>query len=415
MLSLKVALRYLFAPKSHAAVNVISAVAVAGVAVATLAIVCVLSVFNGFTGLAADRLSVFDPSLRVEPASSGVIADAAAVAEQVAAAAGADLQAVAPTVEEQALAIYADQQLAVRVKGVDSTYRSIAPIDPIIIDGEFHPGLDAHSNPLATLGVGTAVSLGAHPGYYDWLRLYVPRRRGRINPANPMAAFRGDSLVVSGVFQLNQSEYDNNLVIVPIDVARRLLDYTSEASAIEVSLRPGADVAAVASRIGDALGPGFRVADRLQQQWATYRMIEVEKWVTMALLVFILVIASFNIISTLSMLIIEKRSDITTFRALGATRGFIGSIFLNQGCIITVAGGAAGLILGVGLCLLQEKFGFIKLGGDPSQLSITTYPVIVEASDLLAVALVTIAVGAGVGLVARSIATARMKSKLLAQ
>ena len=411
-LSLKVALRYLFAPKSHAAVNVISTVAVAGVAVATLAIICVLSVFNGFTHVAAERLSVFDPTLRITPAQGKTVSDANQLMNQVNDILGHDAAHVMATIEDHALAIYADRQLAVRVKGVGTSYGSMAHIDSIVIDGEFLPESDGHGNSLATLGVGAAISLGAHPGYYDWLRLYAPRRRGRINPANPMAAFRADSLVVSGVFQLNQTEYDNDLVIVPIDVARRLFDYTREASAIEIGLAEGADSRLAADLLRDRLGEAYVVADRMQQQSATYRMIEIEKWVTMALLVFILIIASFNIISTLSMLIIEKRGDISTYRALGATRGFIGRIFLDQGFIITLAGGVAGLLLGVGLCLLQERFGFIKLGGDPSQLSITAYPVAVEGSDLAVVAAVMALVGAGVGAVARSIALARLKMKL---
>ncbi len=408
-LTLRVALRYLLAPKSHSAVNVISIISVAGVAVATLAIVCVLSVFNGFTGVASSRLSILDPELKITPVSGKLITDADGLAGTIGESLSDKVAKVSPVIEEQALAIYGDHQLTVRIRGVDSVYSVYVPIESALIDGEFYPSYDMHGNPLATLGVGVALTLGAVPGYYDWLRLYVPRRVGRINPANPMAAFRGDSLVVSGVFQINQAEYDNDLVIVPIDVARRVLDMHGQATALEVYLQPGADVSSVRQSIARQLGTDYNIENRMQQQSATYRMIEVEKWVTLLLLVFILVIASFNIISTLSMLIIEKRGDINTYRSLGATRGFIGRIFLDQGVLITIIGGAAGMAVGVILCLLQEHFGFIKLGGDPSQLSITVYPVKVEISDLLLVAAVTIAIGFGVGAVARLIATSGLK------
>lgn len=410
MLSLRVALRYLFAPKSHAAVNVISAISVAGVAVATLAIVCVLSVFNGFTDLAADRLSVLDPSLKITPADGKVIAGADNVAATVVNSAGDAVNSVSAIVEEHSLAIYGGRQLTVRVKGVDSLYNT-SRLEPAVIDGEFALERDSHGHAPATIGVGAAISLGAHPGYYDWLRLYTPRRRGRINPAAPMTAFRGDSVMVSGVFQLNQAEYDNDLVIVPVDVARRLLDYTDEATALEVELRDDADAGAVARSLRDVLGSDYVVSDRLQQQSATYRMIEVEKWVTLALLVFILAIASFNIVSTLSMLVIEKRGDIATYYALGSTRGFVGRVFFDQGFLISAVGSVSGILLGVGLCLLQQHFGLIKLGGDPSQLSVTTYPVRVSLSDLAVILAVSAAVSAAVGLVARSIAGSSMPGR----
>lgn len=406
LLSLRVALRYLSAPKSHSAVNTISYISVAGVAVATLAIVCVLSVFNGFTDVALQRLSVFDPALKVTPSAGKIIESPDSLAGLLSQLSSNGIATVTPVVEEHALAIYDDRQLTVRFRGVGEDYDRVTPVGDVMIDGEFLPSEDIHGHALASVGVGVALSLGAHPGYYDWLRLYVPRRIGRINPANPLAAFRGDSLVVSGVFQLNQTEYDNDMVIVPIEVARRLLDMPGQATALEIALTPGTDPAAAARTVSRVLGGDYTVATRMQQQDSTYRMIEVEKWVTMLLLVFILVIASFNILSTLSMLIIEKRSDITTYRSLGATRGFIGSIFMSQGFIITVTGALAGMVAGVALCLLQQKFGFIRLGGDPSQLSITAYPVKVEWGDLLIVGLITAGVGAGIGLVARLISTA---------
>lgn len=238
------------------------------------------------------------------------------------------------------------------------------------------------------------------------LRLYAPRRRGRINQANPMASFRADSLIVSGVYELEQSEYDADRVIVPLDVARKLLDYTSEATSIAVTVSAGNDAGAVAARLRE-LGSGrLLVKDRLQQQEQSFRMIAVEKWITFVMLAFIVVVASFNVVSTMSMLIIEKQSNIATMSAMGATPRMIRGIFMWESWLISFSGAVTGLLLGVALCLAQEWGGFIKLGGDPSQLSVTVYPVALSSADVLTVFLMTAAVGVMIGWIAtRGIST----------
>ena len=391
MESFRIAVRYLLSRKSMGAVNVISRISVAGVAVATAATLCVLSVFNGFSELAASRLSKLDPELRIEPAEGKTIADADSLAAAIGAMEG--VSRALPVVEERALAVYDGRQMPVTMMGVADGFGEMTAIDDIIIDGEYLQADGDYS--CATLSVGSAISLAARPGFRAMLRLYVPRRRGRVNPANPMASFRADSLIVSGVYELEQSEYDADRVIVPLQMARRLLDYTTEATAIAVGTdRPDA------SLLRDALGSDFIVKNRLQQQEQSFRMIAVEKWITFVMLAFIVVVASFNVVSTMSMLIIEKRDNMATLSAMGATPRMIRGIFMWESWLISLAGGLAGIVLGVALCLAQEWGGFIKLGGDPSQLSVTVYPVSLSGADIAVVLAMTAAVGLLIGLVA---------------
>ena len=389
MFSLRVALRYLFSKKTHNVVNVISLISVVGVAIATIAIVCVLSVFNGFEDVAARSLSRIDPELKITPTSGKVIANADSLARVVNDVEG--VRCAIPTIEEQAFAIFNNQQKPVNIKAVAPQYAQVYEIDSTIIDGEF---LLCDSNAsYVTLSVGTAIALQARPSSYGYVGIYVPTRTGNINVANPMAAFCADSLVIAAVFQVNQPEYDADRVIMPLENARALLEYTTEASAIDLSINDNAKVDDVEARVASILGDGYVVKNRYAQQEESFKMISIEKWITFLMLAFILVIASFNIISTLSMLIIEKDDNIATFNALGASRKIITRIFMLEGWLISVVGGIVGIIIGVGLCLAQQFGKFIKLNGDPSQLVIDAYPVRVVATDLLIVLGLVIIVG----------------------
>lgn len=381
MVSLRIALRYLLSKKSHSAVNIISIISMAGVAVATVAIVCVLSVFNGFRDLAEGRLSVVDPEVKIVPADGKVIVGADSLARIVGSVEGVDKAVV--TIDEQALALAGPRQMAVRLRGVPDGYTSVSRIENAIIDGRYL----VEPSPAATavLSVGTAIKLVIRPESVNPLALYVPRRVGRINPSNPMAAFRSDSVAVAGVYEIEESDQDASTVIVSLETARALLDYDTEASAIELSVKPGADIAQVCSAIGQKLGTGYKVMDRLQQEEQSFRMIAIEKWITFIMLAFILLIASFNVISTLSMLMLEKSSNMATLRALGARQSTIRAIFVWEGWLISAIGGAIGIVIGLGLCLLQQYCGLIKLSGDASQLSVAVYPVRVAPTDLLVV------------------------------
>ena len=383
MVTLRIALRYLFSKKSHSAVNVISIISMAGVAVATVAIVCVLSVFNGFSDLAMSRLSIIDPDLKVLPAQGKTISEADSLAIEMSQMGGIDT--AVSTIEEQALAIVGPRQMAVRMMGVPEGFLRVSRIDKSVIDGEYRLSAPDSSH-FAVLSVGTAVKLVAHPGSEKPLALDVPRRVGRINPSNPMAAFRTDSLGIAGVYELDETDKDASSVIVDLDVARALLDYpNSEASAIEVAVSKHADLNEVRATLSAKLGSSYKILDRLEQEEQSFRMIAIEKWITFIMLAFILLIASFNVISTLSMLMIEKRDNMATLRAMGARQGMIRGIFVWEGWLISIFGGIVGILLGVGLCLLQQCFGLIKLSGDASQLSVTEYPVRVSSPDLLVV------------------------------
>lgn len=381
MLALKVALRYLVSKKSHAAVNVISAISVAGVAVATAAIVVVLSVFNGFTDLAASHFSVIDPDLMVTPARGKTIADGDSLAVAIAGMEG--VAAATPTLTERGLLVSGDSQLGVVFKGVAPGYTSVVDIAPAVVASGEIPS-EAVDVPAASVAVGVANRLMLRPGT-SAAELYVPKRVGRINPANPAGAFFSSPLVVARVFQVDQMEIDADHIIVPLSVARDLLAYETEATAVEIRTAPGADIDAVGRRVADALGTGFIVSDRRMQHAEAFRMISVEKWVTFAMLIFILIIAAFNIVSTLSLMVIEKRDNMATLRFLGATRPAVRAVFAWMGAIITLAGGIIGCLLGVALSLAQQWGGFIRLSGDPSRLSVAVYPVRVAFPDILAV------------------------------
>jgi len=389
MLTLRIALRYLFSKKTHNAVNIISSISVIGVAVATMAIVCVLSVFNGFSDVAADRLSVLSPDLRIESVTGKTIQNADSLCGKLNGL--PVVKVAAPVVEEHGLAIYNNRQMPVTIKGVTPEYSSITLIDSIIKeDGSFMLS-DPVLGGFATLSVGAAIELAARPGFIERMNIYVPRRIGRINTANPMNSFRGDSLLVGGVFQAEQTEFDTDIVIIPLDMARRLLDYTTEATAIEIKTSVDPDRAK--KTIINAIGAGLVVKNAIEQQEESFKMISVEKWITFFLLAFILIIASFNIISTLSMLIIEKDANIHTLYALGASRHMISHIFVVEGWLISLCGGITGIIIGVILCLAQQWGEFITLGGNHEAMTITSYPVRLEASDLIAVFLLTALIG----------------------
>lgn len=383
--ALHIALRYLFAPKSHTAVNVITMISMAGIAVAAMAMVCVMSVFNGFTDLAAERLSAFDPDLRVSPRSGRVITHADSLAAVLARIPG--VRAAAPVMEQKALVMFGEAQLPVTVKGVPDDYGAVTALSPLLIDGIEVPG-------CALFSIGAALNSGVRPSAERPVVFTVPRRTGRVNPALPLAAFVTDTILVSGVFQTNQQEIDDDLVILPLSDARRLFDYSdAEATSVELALEPGADAGKAAAAVAAAVGEGCVVADRMQQQEASFRMIKIEKWLTFAMLLFVLVMASFNILSTMSMLIIEKEDNMHVLRAMGASPTMCRHIFLYEGILVAVIGGLVGILAGVILSLLQQHFGLIELGGDHSHMSVTAYPCRLAATDTLLTLAVVITIG----------------------
>ena len=403
-LPLKIACRYLVSKKGHQAVNIISIVAVGGVVVATAALICVLSVFNGFRGLIMGKLAMLDPQIAITATLGKTINDADSVIEVVSALPG--VERAVPVIEDQALAIYAQLQMPVRLKGVPDDYNTMNLMDSVIVDGQWK--LRDQVSRYAVAGAGPAVRLMVRPDFLGMVRLYAPQRQGRVNIANPMGAFRQDSLFVSGIFQLQQNSYDADLIYVPLEMARELFDYETEATQVEVKLAPGANEQEAMSAISQALGNSYQVKNRLMQQREAYRLVNIEKWMAFLLLAFILVIATFNVISTLSLLIIEKDDSIATLRALGANDRQISRIFVLQGWLITLVGAMTGVVIGLLLCLGQQRFGWLRLSGDPANMIINAYPVEVQWTDVL----ITFALVAAVGLLTSMVTALIMRRRL---
>lgn len=398
-LPLAIASRYLLARKSHSAVNVISAISVAGVAVAVAAMVVVLSVFNGFSDLARAHLSVLDPDVIVAPVRGNSIAAADSLASVI--GHREDVDAASAVLQQRGLLVGGDRQAAVIFKGVPEGYSSVVNIDTATVASSAFTGQYApDGSGITDVAVGVANYLELIPGT-SGLTLYVPRRLGRINPANPAAAFMSQQLTAGRVFQVDQMEIDADHIYVPLDAAREALQfYDGEASAIEVRAR-GVSPAHLARDLQTSLGDDFTVTPRSALHSASLMLVSVEKWVTFAMLGFILLVASFNIISTLSLMVIEKRGNMATLIFLGASRRMARSVFMWMGALITMAGGVCGIVLGVALSLAQQLGGFIRLSGDPSQLTVDVYPVRVAVGDVGAVLLIILAVAMLAALVTR--------------
>ena len=374
--------------------------------VTTAALVCVLSVFNGFRGVIMGRLALLDPQIAITSTLGKTIEHADSVIDAVESVDG--VEEAMPVIEDQALAIFAEYQMPVRLKGVPNSYNRINNMDSLMIDGDFL--LRDQVSPYAVVGVGPAMALHVRPGYMRMLQLYAPQRQGRVNLANPMGAFRVDSLFVSGVFQLQQNSYDSDLIFVPLDMARRLFDYPSQASQIEVKLKPGANEEVAMQQIVDKLGESYTVKNRLMQQAMAYKMVNIEKWMAFLLLAFILIIATFNVISTLSLLIIEKDQSIATLQSMGANGSQVTRIFVTEGWLIALVGAVTGIVLGLTLCLCQQQFGWLRLHGDPANMVVNAYPVEVVWTDIIVVFLLVAAVGLLTSLVTSMIMRNRLQA-----
>ncbi len=379
--SLFIARRYLFSKKSHNAINVISMISVCGIAIATMAMVCVLSVFNGFGGIVEGMFNAFDPDLKIS-VKEGKVFDWHTPEFEKALRVGG-LQMVSESLEENALFVFDDNQSPVLMKGVSEEFRLMTDMDKLVIDGSFRLREDVVD--YATLGSGVAVTLGARPGFINAIEVYAPKRDERVNLANPAAAFNRGYLQIGGVFTLNSPDYDDQMVIVPITLARELFHYTNEVTSLDIKLAPNASVKRVKREIQETLGDAYLVEDRYEQQKESYRMLQIEKWVTFLILAFILLIAVFNVVGSLSMLIVEKKEDIRSLQHMGASNDLVSRIFLYEGWLITFIGIVAGIVLGLVLCLLQQHYGLLRLSDVPGAYIIDAYPVIVQFSDILVV------------------------------
>ena len=388
-LAFYIARRYLFAKKSHNAINIISTVSVCGVVVATIAMVCTLSVYNGFKGLNTNLFSVFDPDLKITPVEGKVFDPT--TEEMKRACRLPEIQLCCDVLQENALISYGDRQEICVLKGVDTTFRDLVKIDQSIIDGEFV--LNDGDFAGGVLGIGLTNSLGVNVAFVRPLEIYMPIRDRQINMADPSSSIRLEYALIKGVYYTNQPAYDERFMFIPLSLMRSMLNYEKEVSALEIKLVQGTNVSLVKKQIKSIIGSGFEVKDRHEQQEATYKMVQIEKWVTYLLLCFILILALFNVLGSLAILMIEKEEDVGKLRSMGADNKLINKIFLVEGWMISLLGAVIGIVIGLILCFLQQYFGLIKMGETAGVLVIDSFPVEVEWADVLIIFVTVVVIG----------------------
>lgn len=387
-----IARRYVFSKKSTNAINVISAISVVGVAVGTMALVIVLSVFNGFHDLVASFFTNFDPQIELVPKQGKTAPADDPLLDQVRQMPQVSVHT--DVLEDQGLAVYGDRQQMVTVMGVDDNFTQLTNISDILYgDGEFT--LQAANLFYAIPGIRLAQDMGLGARFDGYLKLYAPVRRGQITDLeDPSDGFVVDSLISPGVvFAVNQAKYDRDHVICSIGFARRLFDQDGMLSSLQIRLKPGSDLAAVKKQMREIVGSKYRVLDRFEQQSDTFNIMQIEKVLAYVFLTFILMVACFNIISSLSMLIIDKKADAATLRNLGATDRQIRSIFLLEGRIISAIGAVVGILLGLLLCWLQQEFGLVHMGDSAGSFVVNAYPVSVHYDDVAIVFVTVLLIG----------------------
>ncbi|SKB29945.1 FtsX-like permease family protein [Macellibacteroides fermentans] len=384
-----IARRYLFSKKSHNAINIISMVSVCGVVVATIALVCALSVYNGFNDLVSTLFSSFDPELKITPRTGKVFDPQDSQIEKVKKLPSIDVWC--EVLEDNALVRYDNRQVVAVVKGVDKSFEQLASIDSVLVDGNFILQDDVVD--YAIPGIGMASALGVNAGYLSPMEFYAPKRDEKVNLSNPATSFQVSYAYAGAVFCINQQVYDENYILVPISLTRELFKYETEVSSIEIKLRPSSNFSSDKDEITSILGKDFIVQDRFEQQEASYKMMQIEKWMTFLILSFILAIALFNVVGSLSMLMIEKQEDVKTLRNMGASDSLISRIFLFEGWMIAGFGALIGILIGIILCLIQQEFGLLKLGQTTGAFIVDAYPVRVALSDVITVFITVVTIG----------------------
>jgi len=375
-----IAFRYLFAKKSHNVINVISAISALGMAIGTAALIIILSVYNGFDSLVRSAMGSVEPDLMITPKTGKTFVPEGDVYDWI--YEQKSVETMCCVLEEEVFINYGEKQALATAKGVDWVYEENSPLRNHMVSGEFtlHKG----DIPLSCTGAGLARSLDLDPRFLTPVEIYFPSRTRRISTSNPASSLEYIKVWPSGVFMTN-SEIDHSLMILPIEKMRELLEYDDEVSAVELRLRKGTsekELRRLQDEISSRLGGDFNVKDRFQQNESLYRMMKYEKLAIYMILCFVIIIIAFNIFGSLSMLLIEKKTDIRTLRYLGTPERTIRRIFVLEGWMISLVGLAAGLVLGIGFSLLQQHFGFIKM---PGQFIVQAYPVIISWTDVLIV------------------------------
>lgn len=386
-----IARRYLFSKKSHNAINIISGISVGGVALAAMAMVCVMSVFNGFRDLVASLFTSFDPQIKVVPAIGKTAAADDPILHRVKQWPG--IEAASACVEDHALALYGDRQIMITVKGVDDQFQHTSDIKNILYgDGEYR--LQTANLPFGIPGIQLAAQMGDGVTYSHPLIICAPRNGEQINMMNPIESFSIDSVYSPGVvFSVNQKKYDNSYLITSIDFARRLFERQGMITSLELKLKDGVDIRKAKEELKKITGNSYKVLDRYEQQQDIFKIMNIEKVMAYLFLTFIVLIACFNIVGSLSMLIIDKKKDVETLRNLGANDHQIRQIFLFEGRLISLFGATIGIVLGLAVCWGQRTFGWLKLGNSSGNFIIDAYPVSVHGWDILLVFATVVLVG----------------------
>lgn len=386
-----IARRYLFSKKSTSAINIISAISVLGVAVASMALVIVLSVFNGFHDLVSSFLTKLDPQIMVVPAKGKTAPADDPLLKQLKLM--PEVAVATECVEDMALAEYHGKQSMVTIMGVEDNFDSLTHISEILYgDGEYE--LHAGNLQMGIPGIRLAVDMGLPAMWDGYLHIYAPRRDGQLDLSNPSDGFVVDSLFSAGVvFEVRQSKYDKDHIITSIDFARNLFGQQGMVSKLDFRLKPGADIDKVKAQMQKIVGAKYKILDRMEQQADTFRIMQIEKFIAYIFLTFILGIACFNIIGSLSMLIVDKKNDVNTLRNLGASDKQISQIFLFEGRLISVMGAILGIAIGLLLCWLQQTVGIVALGSSSGNFVVDYYPVSVHYTDVLIIFLTVIFTG----------------------
>lgn len=378
-LPLFIARRYLFAKKSHNVINIISAISAVGMAIGTAALIIILSIYNGFDELVKSTLSNVEPDILITPAKGKVFIPEGEAFDRI--KANPMIGEYDLILQENMFVDYDGHQGIAKAKGVDSAFEAESPLAEHITNGEF--SLHKGQLPQMVVGAGLAYKMGMNPAFLASAELYFPIRDRNFSLANPAASIETVRMRPSGIFSVNQ-QIDDDLMIVPIEEMRKLLGYEEEVSGVEIRLAEGStakDIRSAIKHIQKELGPEFKVLDRFRQNPSLYKMMRYEKAAIFLILIFVIIIIALNIFGSITMLIIEKKDDIETYRSLGATDQMLRRTFTLEGWLISLLGLAAGLVVGIGFSLAQQHFGFIKM---PGSFLVNAYPVILQWQDVLA-------------------------------
>ncbi len=378
-LPLFIAGRYLFAKKSHNVINIISAISAVGMAIGTAALIIILSIYNGFDELVKSTLSNVEPDILITPAKGKVFIPEGEAFDRI--KANPMIGEYDLILQENVFVDYDGHQGIAKAKGVDSAFEAESPLAEHITNGEF--SLHKGQLPQMVVGAGLAYKMGMNPAFLASAELYFPIRDRNFSLANPAASIETVRMRPSGIFSVNQ-QIDDDLMIVPIEEMRKLLGYEEEVSGVEIRLAEGStakDIRSAIKHIQKELGPEFKVLDRFRQNPSLYKMMRYEKAAIYLILIFVIIIIALNIFGSITMLIIEKKDDIETYRSLGATDQMLRRTFTLEGWLISLLGLAAGLVVGIGFSLAQQHFGFIKM---PGSFLVNAYPVILQWQDVLA-------------------------------